>query len=64
MPNVTSFILRFTQPATPEQPGRLVWYGLLRNVETNEQIHFTCIEQALNFLGQYVDIDQKPNRKT
>lgn len=61
MPNVVSFVLRFTQPTPTEaaSTGR-AWYGLLRHVETNEQIHFTRIEEALAFLGRYVDLQPAP----
>lgn len=61
MPNVISFILRFTQltPTEAAATGR-AWYGLLRQVETNDQIHFTRIEEALAFLARYVDLQPAP----
>lgn len=61
MPNVVSFVLRFTQPTPTEATSTgLAWYGLLRHVETNDQIHFTRIEEALAFLARYVDLQQAP----
>jgi hypothetical protein len=29
---------------------------MLRHVQTNEQIHFTELEEALAFIGRYVDL--------
>ncbi len=53
---IVSFVLRFTQeqPRVGERPP--AWRGILRHVQTNEQIHFTRLEEALTFIGRYVDL--------
>ncbi len=49
---VTSFVIRFTQ----DQENRAVapWRGFVRHVQTNREAHFTRIEEALTFMGQFV----------
>jgi hypothetical protein len=59
MPEATiaSFILRFTQEHTPgTQLAAGAWRGVVRHVQTNEEIRFTQIENALAFIAHYVDI--------
>ncbi len=50
---VTSFVVRFMQ----EDPAADAWRGFIRHVQTSQEIHFTTIEEALTFMGQYVKID-------
>ncbi|MGC9356733.1 MAG: hypothetical protein ACP5GX_02650 [Anaerolineae bacterium] len=60
MPDTTivSFILRFTQEAPPggASPSP-TWRGMLRHVQTNEQINFVCLDEALEFIGRFVDLE-------
>jgi hypothetical protein len=54
---VTSFVIRFTQEqeatdASPPTP----WRGRIRCVQTNEEIHFTSINDALTFINNYVEL--------
>lgn len=54
---VTSFVIRFKQ----ELPGKAAvspWRGLIRHVQTSEEIHFLQIEDALGFMAQFVKIEQ------
>ncbi|MEJ2747650.1 MAG: hypothetical protein P8183_07040 [Anaerolineae bacterium] len=53
---VTSFVIRFKQ----EQTGSLAatpWRGLIRHVQTSQEVHFTDIKDALGFMAQFVKID-------
>ena len=50
---VTSFVVRFMQ----EDPAVDAWRGFIRHVQTSQEIHFSTIEDALNFMGQFVKID-------
>lgn len=54
---VNSFILRFVQesPAANAPTGDQ-WHGTIRHVQTNEQVRFTHIEDALNFIAHYVEL--------
>jgi hypothetical protein len=53
---MVSFVLRFTQEPQPDKTTSPVWRGMLRHVQTNEQIHFTELEEALAFITNYVDL--------
>ena len=58
--SVVSFIVRFIQEETDEpQPTPHPWRGLIRHVQTDQERRFTHIEEALQFMGQFVDIDVK-----
>ena len=57
---IASFILRFTQ----EQPSHTrsavgAWRGVIRHVQTEEEIHFLRILDALAFIARYVDISDQ-----
>ena len=59
MPEATiaSFILRFIQEHDSESdPSGVAWRGVIRHVQTNEQIRFTRLDPALAFIARYVDI--------
>ena len=60
---VTSFVVRFMQ----EDPAVDTWRGFIRHVQTSQEIHFATIEDALNFMSQFVKIDHNlasDNRQT
>ena len=52
---VTSFIIRFTQDqeSYPDAP----WRGFIHHVQADEDIHFTKIENALEFMGGFVNLN-------
>jgi hypothetical protein len=56
--NIASFILRFVQEHTLENGELCSSRGVIRNVQTEEEIHFTRWEDAENFIQQFVSIDQ------
>lgn len=61
MPEATiaSFILRFTQEATSEtEPSGPVWRGVIRHVQTNEEIRFAQMADALAFIARYIDLGE------
>jgi len=70
---IASFVLRFTQEQAPDeaQAPSATWRGVIRHVQSNEEIHFTHMENALAFIARYVDIspgdekleNSKENRK-
>jgi hypothetical protein len=51
---VTSFVIRFTQDQ--ENAAVAPWRGLVRHVQSNQESHFTQIEEALNFMADFVDL--------
>lgn len=52
---VTSFIIRFTQEPAPDPAP---WRGLIRHIQTDQETHFTHIEDALHFITQFVAIGE------
>ena len=50
---VTSFIIRFIQEQDANETG---WRGLIRHVQTSEEIRFTNMTDALKFMANYVDL--------
>ncbi|MFN2221077.1 MAG: hypothetical protein PVH65_00215 [Chloroflexota bacterium] len=70
--DVDSFILRFVQvrdaiardatmpdPQDKQQdngPTAVPWHGVIRHVQSKEEIRFTQIEDALRFVANYVQL--------
>ena len=60
MPKTTiaSFVLRFTQERTSEKEPVTPWRAVIRHVQSDEEEHFTHVEEALAFIGQYVNLTE------
>ena len=56
---VHSFIVRFVQ----EEPTAEAWRGFIRHVQSNEETHFTHIQDAIRFMGQYVKVNPGEENK-
>jgi len=55
---IVSFILRFTLEDDPDPLSPAPsWRGMLRHVHTDEKINFVRLEEALEFIGRYVDLN-------
>jgi hypothetical protein len=54
---VTSFVIRFKQEQASSHAAP-PWRGFISHVQTSQEAHFTEIEDALNFMAQFVKIDQ------
>jgi hypothetical protein len=55
--NVDSFILRFVQEQAPvSDPDAAAWHGIIRHVQSSEEVRFTRIEDALRFVANYVEL--------
>lgn len=60
MPGTTiaSFVLRFVQDRPVDSTSSTrVWRGIIRHVQTGEESSFIRIDDALAFIGRYVDLD-------
>ncbi|MBK6710508.1 MAG: hypothetical protein WBO48_25450 [Candidatus Promineifilaceae bacterium] len=57
---VTSFIIRFIQEQDDNETG---WRGLIRHVQTSEEIRFTNMTDALRFMAQYVAIEPETGQQ-
>ncbi len=59
--NVDSFILRFVQEQAPvSDPDAATWHGIIRHVQSSEEVRFTRIEDALRFVANYVELSGQP----
>ena len=58
--DVDSFIMRFVQERPTQEknltngPPAASWHGVIRHVQSKEEIRFTQIEDALRFVANYV----------
>lgn len=50
---ISSFILRFTQETGTDAP----WRGVVRHVQSDEEARFMRIDEALRFIGRFVDVN-------
>ena len=55
---VDSFVLRFVHELPDPEGEHIapVWYGIIRHVQTDAEIRFTAIEDALTFIAAYVPL--------
>jgi hypothetical protein len=52
---IVSFILRFVQPESGERVRP--WHGVVRHVQSQEEMRFTEVAEALQFMQQYVQLE-------
>jgi hypothetical protein len=57
-PLVTSFILRFVQDKTEIETASPQYRGSIQHIQSDEEIQFTHWEDAVDFISQFVSIDQ------
>jgi hypothetical protein len=57
---IASFVLRFTQEhvSSAKSPSS-AWRGVIRHIQTEEEVRFVQMEDALAFISRYVDITPK-----
>lgn len=54
--SIASFVLRFTQEITPDTDAAAPWRAVIRHVQSDEEAHFTRMDDALAFMCRYVDL--------
>ncbi|MEZ4519789.1 MAG: hypothetical protein R3C44_24160, partial [Chloroflexota bacterium] len=58
---VNSFVLRFVQEsATSDGEPEADWHGIIRHVQSNTELRFVQIDEALAFIATYVPLQQAP----
>ena len=62
---VDSFVLRFVHelPGSDGNQGAPTWHGIIRHVQTDAELRFTDIDDALTFIAAYVPLpapDEQP----
>lgn len=54
---IASFVVRFTQdPASGQDLAAPDWRGVVRHVQSDDQVRFTRMEDAITFMARYVDL--------
>jgi len=61
-PEVASFLIRFVQDQRPEAGG-LTYRGMVRHVQTDREMFFTCWEEVEAFIQQVVPLDTESTDK-
>jgi hypothetical protein len=55
-PNITSFMIRFIEEGSTNDAGEPVYRGSIRHIQSDRELAFTCWQDALRFIEQYVPI--------
>jgi hypothetical protein len=58
--NIVSFIIRFVQEQTEDDGELYSSRGVIRNIQTDKEVQFAHWEEAVEFIRQFVSIDQIP----
>ena len=53
---IASFVVRFTQETPAADLPGSGWRGVVQHVQTSEQVRFTRIDDALSFIGEFIDL--------
>jgi hypothetical protein len=56
---IASFVVRFMLDQEIES-SKVNWRGVIRHIQTNEQFNFSGMDEALQFIQQYVQINPNP----
>ncbi len=54
-PLIASFVLRFMLDQEAGA-GSKTWRGVIRHIQTNDELHFSGLHEALTFIQRFVDI--------
>ncbi len=54
-PLIASFVLRFMLDQEAGA-GSNTWRGVIRHVQTNDELHFSGLKEALTFIQRFVEI--------
>ena len=71
---IVSFVLRFVRQTGPEEetldgmpvtpiedggPLAMGWHGVVRHVQSREEVRFTQVDEALAFINRYVILQEE-----
>jgi hypothetical protein len=59
-PLISSFVIRFIQETSPEPP-RVNYRGMIRHVQSDQEVSFTRWGDALTFIQQFVPLQDNLN---
>ena len=55
--HLVSFVLRFVYDQPPGAPAAR-WHGVVRHVQSNEELHFIRWADAVTFIERFAQLDQ------
>ena len=61
-PNVESFVIRFVMDQSPPE-DQVGYRGVIRHVQTDEELGFTDFQEAIRFINKFVPIDMDTHQK-
>ncbi len=64
--HLVSFVLRFVydQPSGEAPPPATHWHGVVRHVQSNEELHFIHWADAVAFIERFAQLNQPTNQPT
>jgi len=62
-PNIVSFVIRFVQEQPSQVPGEVAFRGSIRHIQTDQEIAFTCWEDATAFIQKFIPIGENFDRR-
>ena len=63
-PNISSFVIRFVvDNVTASGQAHPPYRGAIRHIQTEEEMHFSNWEEAVNFIRRFVPIDSGNSQK-
>ena len=61
-PDVASFVIRFVRNQRTELDG-IAYHGMVRHVQTDNEIFFTCWDEVEAFIKQVVPLNTRSSHK-
>jgi hypothetical protein len=55
-PKIVSFVIRFVQEQPAQAPGGIAYRGTIRHIQSDQEMAFTCWDDAMVFMQKYVPI--------
>jgi hypothetical protein len=56
-PDITSFVIRFVHTPAAEEQTQAAYRGLIRHIQTNQEINFTHWSDAVAFIQNFVQLE-------
>jgi hypothetical protein len=54
LPSITSFIIRFVEDTPPPPASGVRYRGLIRHIQSDQELSFVHWQDALSFMANYV----------
>ena len=63
-PLISSFVIRFVMneaQETVDELGQPPYRGTIRHIQSDEEMHFSLWDDAVEFIRRYVPLEHRPN---